>query len=71
MDLSNVSKKILREIKEGCITLEDLQSRIGLNIKALNWHLSILERGFCIEKNEKEGESVYKLTQEGKVINYL
>jgi len=69
--ISNPRRKILRAIKEGYITFEDLQSRIGLNIKALNWHLNILERGLCIEKYEKEGEIVYKLTQEGKVVEYL
>ena len=64
-------RKILRAIKEGCSTFEDLQSSTRLNIKTLDWHLNILERGFCIEKYDKGGKIVYKLTQEGKVIDYL
>jgi len=64
-------RKILRILKEGYATIEDLQSRTGLDNNTLKWHLSVLEHGFCIEKDIKQGKLVYKLTQEGKVVDYL
>jgi len=62
---------ILRAIKEGDSTLEDLASATGLEAKTLGWHLSILEHGFCVEKDVKDGKTVYRLTQEGKVVDYV
>jgi len=68
---SSLRREILRALKEGYTTIEDLQSRTGLDNDTLNWHLSVLEQGFCIEKDTEEGKLVYKLTQEGKVVDYL
>ncbi|MCK4482035.1 winged helix-turn-helix transcriptional regulator [Candidatus Bathyarchaeota archaeon] len=68
---SPLRREILRALKEGYATIEDLQSRTGLDNDTLNWHLSVLEQGFCIEKNIEEGKLVYKLTQEGEVVDYL
>jgi len=64
-------REILRALKDGDATIEVLQSRTGLDAKALEWHLSILEHGFCVEKEIREGETFYKLTQEGKVVDYV
>ena len=63
--------KILRAIKDGFLNVEDLELRTGLDASTLNWHLSILENGFCVEKDATEGKLVYKLTHEGRVIEYL
>jgi len=68
---SPLRREILRAIRDGCLTVGDLRGRTGLDENALNWHLSILERGFCVEKDVKKGKPVYRLTQEGKVVNYL
>jgi len=68
---SPVRRRILKALKKGTATIEDLQSRTGLDENTLTWHLSILEHGFCIQKNMKEGKPVYKLTQEGRIIDYL
>lgn len=51
--------------------MEDLRSKVGLDIKTLKWHLSVLEHGYCVEKIVKRGELVYKLTQEGQIVDYL
>ncbi|UCC32901.1 MAG: winged helix-turn-helix transcriptional regulator [Candidatus Bathyarchaeota archaeon] len=64
-------RRILRALKEGCSTPEDLQSRTGLDGKTLEWHLKVLEHDFCVEKEKKQGRLEYKLTQEGKIIDYL
>ena len=64
-------RKILRTLKDGFSTIEDLKLSTGLDNTALNWHLSILENGSCVEKDVMEGKLVYRLTQEGRVVDYL
>ena len=64
-------RKILRALKVGDATIETLQSRTGLDAGTLEWHLSILEHGFCVEKEVRDGETLYKLTKEGKVVDYV
>lgn len=68
---SPVRRDILRSLKEGEATVETLAERTGIEEKFLNWHLSILEHGFCVEKQERDGEVVYDLTQEGRVVDYV
>jgi len=68
---SPLRREILKALKKGCVTVEDLQSSTGLDNDTLKWHLSVLEHGFCIEKAIKQGKLVYKLTQEGRVVDYL
>jgi DNA-binding transcriptional ArsR family regulator len=51
--------------------MKDLQKETGLNKTNLEWHLSILEQGFCVEKIEESGKLLYKLTKEGQLIEYL
>ena len=63
--------QILRAINEGYVTIKDLELRTGLDVNTLNWHLSILENGLCVEKDIKDGKLVYTLTREGIVIDYL
>jgi len=64
-------RKILRALKERDSTIEDLESKTGLNKENLKWHLSLLEQGFCVEKDNKQGKVVYKLTQEGRVVDHM
>jgi len=52
-------------LKERDETIEALQSKTGLDAKNLGWHLSILEYGFCVEKEKRDGETYYKLTKDG------
>lgn len=68
---SPLRREILRALKEGYATIEDLQSSTGLDDDSLKWHLSVLEHGFCVEKDIKQGKQVYKLTQEGRVVDYM
>jgi predicted transcriptional regulator len=64
-------RKILRRLKSGCKTIMNLKSDMDLDTTILKWHLDILEHGFCVEKDIKNGDITYKLTQEGEVVNYL
>ena len=64
-------REILRALKDSDATLETLQSMTELDARTLEWHLSILEHGFCVEKGVRDGETFYKLTQEGKVVDYV
>ena len=64
-------RKILRVLNNGKTSFEDLTIKTGLDNFALEWHLSILENGFCVEKESHEGKLFYRLTQEGKVVNFI
>ena len=64
-------RNILRIIKEKNYTIEELENKTHLKKATLKWHLDIFENGFCIEKHVKEGKTIYTLTQEGKVIDFL
>lgn len=68
---TSLRRKILTALKAGDATIETLQSRTGLDARALEWHPSILEHGFCVEKEVGEGATFYTLTQEGKVVDYM
>jgi predicted transcriptional regulator len=64
-------RKILGSLKSGCKTIMELKADTGLDPPILKWHLDILEAGCCVEKDMKNGDITYKLTQEGEVVNYL
>jgi DNA-binding transcriptional ArsR family regulator len=68
---SPLRRTILRALTEGAATIEDLRFSTGLDPSTLRWHLSVLGHGFCVERDMKDGEPVYKLTQEGRVVDYL
>jgi predicted transcriptional regulator len=66
-----VRRKILRAIKDGHATVRKLQSFTGIDKKELTWHLKILEDVFCISKTSNKREIIYKITQEGKIVDCL
>lgn len=61
-----VRKKILKMISEGKGE-EDIMSELGINRKELDYHLRVLEWGFCIERDENG----WKITKEGEIIDHL
>lgn len=66
-----IRREILRVLKDGDSTIKTLQSKTGMDARELEWHMSILEHGFCVEREVREGKTVYKLTKEGKVVDYI
>ena len=64
-------RKILKALKKKDATTENLSTRMGLETSLLEWHLSLLEHGFCVEKEVRDGKIFYKLTQEGRVVDYV
>jgi DNA-binding transcriptional ArsR family regulator len=68
---SPVRRTMLRALKGGPATVEELRVRTNIDEKALAWHLSILEYGYCVEKETREGSVFYALTQEGQVVDYI
>jgi len=64
-------RKILRALKQGHTTIEALHAETGLDPRVLEWHLSILEHGFCVRKEMRDGGRIYRLTKEGMVVDYL
>jgi DNA-binding transcriptional ArsR family regulator len=68
---SPLRREILRVLKDGCEIVEDLRSKTGLSKEKLEWHLSVSEHGFCIERDVEGSRVSYRLTQEGKVVDYI
>ena len=68
---SPLRRKILRVLKDGPASIEELLSKTGLENETLKWHLNILEHGFCVERKTDSGKLLYELTQEGRVIDYM
>lgn len=66
-----IRRRILEALREGDATIEELSAKTGLDEKTLKWHLAVLEQGFCIERVEGEGGTLYRLTEEGRVVDYL
>ena len=64
-------RKILSALKENNSTIEELAVNTGLDESTVRWHLNVLESGLCVEKEDKQGNTLYKLTQFGKVIDYM
>jgi len=61
-----VRKEILKMIAEGK-SEEEIMEKLNLSKKELDYHLKILEWGFCIER--KDGG--WKITKEGEIIEHL
>ncbi|RLI77236.1 ArsR family transcriptional regulator [Archaeoglobales archaeon] len=59
-------RKILRLIDEGK-SEEEVMKILSLTRKQLNYHLKVLEWGFCIEKVGKE----WVVTKEGRIIDKI
>lgn len=66
-----VRRKILRFLNDEKATFDELEKKTSINKILLKWHLNVLESGFCIEKEKQKGKIIFKITQEGKVVNYM
>jgi len=68
---SPVRRSILRAMKEGHKTVEALSSATGIDPKSLDWHVRLLEYGFCVERRQGKDGAVFELTKEGLVVDYM
>jgi DNA-binding transcriptional ArsR family regulator len=68
---SPLRRKILSVLKENNSTIEELAVKTCLDESTVRWHLNVLESGLCVEKEDNDGKTLYKLTQFGKVIEYM
>jgi DNA-binding transcriptional ArsR family regulator len=66
-----IRRDILRSIYEGNDRLELISEAINIDIKTLDWHIKILEDGFCIEKIQGGDFEKLILTKEALVVDYL
>ena len=64
-------RKILEALREGCATIEEIVAKTNLDKEVLIWHLSLLVSVRCVEEADASGNSSYKLTQAGKVIEFM
>lgn len=68
---SPLRRDILKVLEEGEATIEALQSRTNLDCKTLEWHLDILQQASCVERESREGEAIYKITRQGRIVDRL
>lgn len=68
---SPLRRKILLALKEGEANLQVLQARTGMRAEELDWHLRILEYGFCVEHEVRSNDTFYRLTKEGNVVDFV
>jgi DNA-binding transcriptional ArsR family regulator len=68
---SPLRRRILRALKEGSGTMESLEALLGVDAKNLEWHMQMLEDGYCVERVERDGVTRYVLTKEGLVVDYV
>lgn len=61
-----VRKSILKMVAEGRSESE-IQELLGISKKELEYHLQVLEWGFCIERTENG----WKITKEGEIVDHL
>ena len=66
-----IRRKILRSIEKGNTNISAISEDMDTDEKTLGWHLRILEDGFCVERTTNGDQEEYKLTQEGRVVEYL
>lgn len=66
-----IRRKIIRAILEGETTERGLIQATGLDPKTLDWHIRILEHGYCIERIRQADLRFFRVTQEGKVIDFM
>lgn len=64
-----IRKKILKMLKEGK-NYDEIMNKLNLNEKNFEYHLRLLEWGFCIER-DKDDKKKLKITEEGKIVDYL
>jgi DNA-binding transcriptional ArsR family regulator len=68
---SPLRREILKALEDGELTMEVLKLRTNLDCKTLEWHLDILQQASCVEKESREGEIIYKITTQGRIIDRL
>ena len=66
-----IRRNILRSIENGNRTISSISDDTKIDEKTLDWHLRILEDGFCVEKIQVGSQEKYILTKEGLVVDYL
>ena len=68
---SPIRREILRAIQHGNKTTKSLAAVLGLDEKTLEWHLSMLIYGYCIERKETSTGIEYESTKEGLVVDFM
>lgn len=66
-----IRRNILRVIEEGNTTITSISKATNIDEKTLEWHINILEDGFCIERAKEDEQEKLILTKEALVVDYL
>jgi DNA-binding transcriptional ArsR family regulator len=66
-----IRRKIIHAIREGKNTIKELEQQLEMDPKSLNWHIKILQDGYCLETYLMFEIEHYRVTEEGNVIDYI
>lgn len=66
-----IRRKIIRAILDGNKEYKNLRDATGIDSKTLDWHIRILEDGYCIERKNYGDFVSFEVTREGKVIDFM
>jgi DNA-binding transcriptional ArsR family regulator len=66
-----IRRNILRAMEEGNTTITSISEATNIDEKTLEWHINILEDGFCIERTKEDEQEKLILTKEALVVDYL
>jgi DNA-binding transcriptional ArsR family regulator len=66
-----IRRDIIRAIREGSNTIDELEKQLDTDSKTLRWHIKILEDGYCLEIKLVDGIENFVVTEEGEVVDYI
>jgi len=66
-----IRRKILKVLKRGCSTIEEIEDATNLSINEIKWHIDVLKHGYCVEEKMCADKKTYCLTKEGEIVDYL
>jgi len=64
-------RELLSLLKQREATLKSLSESTGMDERTLKWHMEFLEYGYCVVRNINDGQIFYRITEEGRVVDYI
>ena len=66
-----IRRNIIRAIRKGHKTIEELQEHLNMDPNTVKWHIKILEDGYCLEIKKQDGKECFNVTDEGDVVDFI
>lgn len=63
-DLTDREKDLLKALKQGNITDEELARALNISVNTVNTHLATIYRKFCLEKSQLRARLLWEVMNE-------